>query len=432
MTKSPPASLPTHYFRSITTGNWNTPGTWESSPLADFSSGVVSPATLAPDDNANTITIRNAHNVTITSAVTADQLLVAAGGTLTQNGLLIINNGSGDDFTIAGTWIWNSDNVDQIGFPMIVNNGTVEKNGGDTRTIYADAINNGIVNINAGTLVSRSSWTNQGTLNLISSTFRIGEPGIFYHNTGSAIAGNGSLVLQTFNSVLTLNTDLTLPPSIALIMQFAGTVSGPGNLTTNGLLDWDGDFSGSGALNINANAIWRGRTNSRNTIIASGVTLDLTGSTGKTLASSATLTNNGTINWLDGGGIGWGGAPAIINNGVFNLHVADYMGSAGGTCLFTNNGTVNKTTTGSTSLSYVNFNNPGIVNVNSGTLRVLRGVFTNNASLNLTASTFQIGHEGTFYHNTGSTITGSGSLVLETFNSLLTLNIDLTLRLPLH
>ncbi len=225
------------------------------------------------------------------------------------------------------------------------------------------------------------------------------------------ITGSGSLVLETFNSLLTLNIDLDPPPSIALTMQFAGTVNGPGNLTTNGPLDWDGDFSGSGTLNINANAIWRGRTLSRNTTIANGVIVDLTGTTGKTLAS-ATLTNNGTINWLDGGGIGWGGAPAIINNGVFNLHVADYMGSAGGTCLFTNNGTVNKTTAGTTSLAYVNFNNPGIVNVSNGTLGIGRTTVTNTGNVILQDGTVSIvNYQANFINSTTGFIKGNGSIV---------------------
>ncbi|MEO7312405.1 MAG: delta-60 repeat domain-containing protein [Chitinophagaceae bacterium] len=70
------------YFRSITSGNWNSPATWESSPVADFSSGVISPATLAPDFNANAITIRGPHTVTVTANVVIDQTTVATGGNL--------------------------------------------------------------------------------------------------------------------------------------------------------------------------------------------------------------------------------------------------------------------------------------------------------------------------------------------------------------
>ena len=77
----------THYFRSIITGNWNAPTTWESSPVANFSSGVVSPATLTPDFRAADITVRSLHVVSVTANVTAKKTNVAV------NGSLIVNNG---------------------------------------------------------------------------------------------------------------------------------------------------------------------------------------------------------------------------------------------------------------------------------------------------------------------------------------------------
>lgn len=70
------------YFRTITSGNWNTTATWESSPVADFTSGVISPATIAPDVNAKAITIRGTHIVTVTANVMAHQLSVDPGGNL--------------------------------------------------------------------------------------------------------------------------------------------------------------------------------------------------------------------------------------------------------------------------------------------------------------------------------------------------------------
>ncbi len=85
----------TDYFRSITSGNWNDPNTWESSPVADFSSGVVSPALLSPNANANVINIRKDHTVTVTENVSTDQTFVNAGGTLSVTGslLTVLNNG---------------------------------------------------------------------------------------------------------------------------------------------------------------------------------------------------------------------------------------------------------------------------------------------------------------------------------------------------
>lgn len=75
-------SSSTNYFRTITSGNWNAASTWESSTSSNFATGVVSPATLSPDLNANTITIRNGHTVTISANVTVDQLVINPGSTV--------------------------------------------------------------------------------------------------------------------------------------------------------------------------------------------------------------------------------------------------------------------------------------------------------------------------------------------------------------
>lgn len=95
----------TDHFRTITSGDWNALTTWESSPVADFSSGVVSPATLTPDNNSNTINIRNSHTVTVTANVTTDQTFVNPGGALVVNGstLTVVNNGLTVQSTSAGT-----------------------------------------------------------------------------------------------------------------------------------------------------------------------------------------------------------------------------------------------------------------------------------------------------------------------------------------
>ena len=90
------------YFRSITSGNWNAPATWESATNAAFTTGLVSPATLAPDFNANTITIRNPDTVTVTANLTTDQTVINSGGKMiiNPNIVLIVNDGTGTDLTV--------------------------------------------------------------------------------------------------------------------------------------------------------------------------------------------------------------------------------------------------------------------------------------------------------------------------------------------
>jgi hypothetical protein len=86
------------YFRSITSGNWNSLSTWEMS----LNNSTWFPATSTPDETSAVITVRNPHTVTVTSNVTADQLVINNGATLNINSGIIITivNGSSYDLTV--------------------------------------------------------------------------------------------------------------------------------------------------------------------------------------------------------------------------------------------------------------------------------------------------------------------------------------------
>ncbi|MEP7110769.1 MAG: delta-60 repeat domain-containing protein, partial [Ferruginibacter sp.] len=84
------SSSSSDYFRTITSGNWNAPATWESATDAAFTTGVVSPATLSPDFNANTITIQNTHTVTITANITIGQTTLNSGGAIVVNPNIVL------------------------------------------------------------------------------------------------------------------------------------------------------------------------------------------------------------------------------------------------------------------------------------------------------------------------------------------------------
>lgn len=99
-------SLKTDYFQSTTNGTWNSASTWVSSH--DNISFIA--ATIVPDSNAASITIKNGHTVSIDAYATAQLLTVDAGGTLTHtNGvsLKIYNGSTGYDFIVNGTYVIN-------------------------------------------------------------------------------------------------------------------------------------------------------------------------------------------------------------------------------------------------------------------------------------------------------------------------------------
>lgn len=99
------STLPTDYFRSRASGNWNNTSTWESS-----SDNITwNPATAKPTGSSSGIAIRTGHTVTITAPETARLLNINAGGTLTYANQaaggydLDIVDGPGDDLLISGT-----------------------------------------------------------------------------------------------------------------------------------------------------------------------------------------------------------------------------------------------------------------------------------------------------------------------------------------
>jgi hypothetical protein len=98
-------TVATDYFRSKQSGNWSLSSSWESS--SNNSTWIN--ATLIPTSDANSITIRSGHSITINSNVSADQLTVEPGGVLSHlsGRVFTLNDGTGVDMTVNGTYVLN-------------------------------------------------------------------------------------------------------------------------------------------------------------------------------------------------------------------------------------------------------------------------------------------------------------------------------------
>jgi xylan 1,4-beta-xylosidase len=92
---------PVGEFHSFQTGNWNDAATWAQYDSAAW----VNPAPNVPTIADGAVTIVDGHTITVTAADSADQLTVAAGGTLIINKgvTLHIKNGIGTDMMVEGT-----------------------------------------------------------------------------------------------------------------------------------------------------------------------------------------------------------------------------------------------------------------------------------------------------------------------------------------
>ncbi len=259
----------TDYFRSIATGNWNTPATWESSPVADFSSGVISPATISPGSSANKVTIRNGHIVTRNSSVTLNQTLtIKAGGTLTGgapltiNQTLIVEAGA----TLAGTGsVAINGNVEMRGSCTNLSvtygpGGTLIYNGIAAQTAgpeFPSTLPNLIINNSAGVdfalglrTISGSLTVQSGNLNVISSSLMVLNGNILgtgtISTTGTGIIslfGNGTISIPALGNLdipggsynitnpLTINGDLVFEDNAGNLHGAAITLTG--NLYAN-------------------------------------------------------------------------------------------------------------------------------------------------------------------------------------------------------
>jgi hypothetical protein len=331
----------TDYFRTKTSGNWSTAGTWESS--SDGSSFWIT-ATAAPTSAATSITVQNGHTITIGSAVTIDKTTVANGGVLklvndgavSQSGAITLANGATDQLTIqsGGT------------LQVVVSNSSATYN-------YAALINyqtSGNINVNSGGKISIGDGTalhigsgysefgygastkvtwNDGAIFDINSTgdfilstsnrtfFPSVSSGISPIFRISAISGNpGGSSPTIINGIFEPNVNITWTGTG--VKTFRNGISGSGNLTQGTacgqfVLSGTAQLGGSGILTLDANDLSITGTTTLTTnkqidmalgtsasIVTVSGTLDLAG---YVLSGSTAVTLTGTLKTSHADGI---------------------------------------------------------------------------------------------------------------------------------
>lgn len=345
------ASSHTDYYRSITTGDWDDVTTWESSP---DNSTWITPATLAPTFNANTILIRSGHNVTIATTESADQLTIQSGATLTHSGgsaFTLNNNVSGTDMTInsGGTYILNGTQPTGTGTVDVLNGGLVRVESNSAPNESDDfAYGNANVTFRTGSVFEWATnlFTPQWSGRIYFSPTE--SPTFRFSQTPNFSLGGGTLTI--IYGYLEANADLTL--------QGAGTKT-----FTNGII---------GTAKVDASG-------STGNIIINGNTAQLAGDTLK-VPSSGLLQ------------IGLGNASGTtVTMTSSKIIIGDVQFSVGNSYIVagSNNLTVSSTIAGYGSNAYVQTNGTGYLKMNAiGGTRVLpigastfNPVYINNGNL---------------------------------------------------
>jgi hypothetical protein len=165
------------YFRSKNSGDWTDVNTWETSPNgSSWSNATVTPVNFASDLS---VTIQSPHVVNLLDDLTVDELVVAAGATLSASSItkLNFNNGTGVDFDLQGTF---EDNAGSANTATFVSGAKWQMGGAATFlktsdsgiAIYRDNYEGGISTIPAG-----AQWIVRLTTNI-----DLAAVGMFYPN----------------------------------------------------------------------------------------------------------------------------------------------------------------------------------------------------------------------------------------------------------
>ncbi|MEB3192795.1 MAG: Calx-beta domain-containing protein, partial [Snowella sp.] len=216
---------------------------------------------------------------------------------------------------------------------------------------------------------------------------------------------SGTQTLAIASNTLTLNGASTVGNNGVLALS-GGTITGTGALTVSGTgkLNWSsGTISGtgkktiSGALNLTENTDGYHKYLDGTTLETSGLTTWTSDPYGLYASNSATWNNTST---------------GIIDLQGDTIFFADHF-SGSGTPSFNNAGTLTKSNGESIgeSIFGIIFNNTGTVNVKKGTLTLFAGG-TNTKTFKIDAGA-TLRHLSDYTYNTGSSVTGTGNLLLD-------------------
>ncbi len=342
-------------YRSKTSGNWSSTGTWEK-----FNGTSWVAASAVPSYSDGAIEILSGHTVTLTADVTADQLLVDAGGIITINSgkYLYTNNGTGSDLVVKGTINVNGYLSEGL-LTTLVDSGTI--------------VNSGTTQIGVGaifTIASGGRFTNNsgGSIPTILGFWTVNSGGVYQHNLNGS-----SLPYATWNTGSTCEiTGVTnsVPNNLNQTFynftwdcssqnancDFAGNLTSiNGNFTVaNTGANYIKLKAGSTSLNVSGNYVQTGGTfnltssnNVTSSLNISGDFIQSGGSINGGLGNSSTGTIAVTGNWLlTGGNMNIDGNPQSAIEILFNKPGTQTVNTAG----FTTSGNINYTVTSGTTL----------------------------------------------------------------------------------
>ena len=324
-------------YRSKATGNWNATGSWEK-----YNGSAWIAAVATPTSADGVVTILSGHTITVNVDVTADQVVINSGGTLSNSAKFSVSNGTGTDLSVNGTLTLSSGSVDVTTGSIAFGSGSVYRhqyNGGSIPTATWDAnslcevtgIQNNALNwLTTNQVFGNFTWNCtaqsiqqdvefthiQGNLTISSNYLRL-----FPSNTGSTLTVDGNLTLSGSTLDLGFNNY-----GITQLILKGNLIINSGTFTrtyTTGHVDIVFSKSGTQSLYINSSALvdtYMDWTINSSSTVALTVT-----SNSWDIASGRTLTLNGTLDCYDGSKwiTGAGNFTSGLNS---TLYIYDFSG----------------------------------------------------------------------------------------------------------
>jgi hypothetical protein len=356
----------------------------------NWSGGVMS--------GTGTTTVADSATLTLTGGEDDQRNLVNNGTINWNSGNFTLNTGA--TFTNNGTLNDNGDHSWSSNGSTFENAGAYVKTAGTGTTAIGPLFNNsGSVDIQSGTLTLTNGGTEDGsftvedgaTLDLNSGNFTFsGSSSVTGFNTGTVILNTNTTVAGTYD----LGTGTTKVPNTFATVAFTSPVTSVGSiLNVDGYVEFSGGnpisvdtltlttfgtVTGTDEVDISGTLSWNAGvmsgTGSTNVLDSATATFD--GNQYANLEGGRSFTNNGTVNWVGSADITLNDGATFTNNGSFTDATDHGLSGNGGT--FNNNGTFVKvagpgTTTVGSNLSFFN---SGLASMQSGTLYIVGGQYT--------------------------------------------------------
>ncbi len=307
-------------------------------------------------------------------------------GAATINGTGNLDLGNGAAFINSGSFSFLSDASVRYEFGnpgnTFINSGTVTKTSsqtsGTSQFFNLTFMNSGTVNISSG-ILQASDGTYSGSFNINAnaklSLIAVGS-GSHTFNAGAQFTGDG-IVEVASNGTIVVNAPVTIPH----LIQNTGVLTGSSNLIVSSDFTWlTGVIGGPNAPFV--------------LTIAPGATMAANG-VGNKFIDTSTLRNEGSMVFGGTANIQFGNAAILRNLGSLDIQ-SDVgfnwgFGAQAGNRIV-NSGSLTKSAgVGTTTISnFVELDNTGTVQVNSGTLSVA-GIVTQLSAGTLSTGTWKVG-----------------------------------------